>query len=215
MEFVGFPSIARLRRECRISEKVDGSNAAVFIEELDCESEMLSGDIIAEVKDESQVFDTYYGVCAQSRNRFITPKDDNFGFAKWVQANAEGLVKVLGPGRHFGEWAGSDIQRGYGFQKGERKFVLFNTGRWKDVDFSAVPGLGVVPELFVGEFSTENIDRVKAELLKTGSQFAPGFDRPEGIVVYHTASKSSYKLTYGPEDSYEWGNNPTKGGKNV
>jgi hypothetical protein len=211
-EFTGFPSIARLRRDCVISEKIDGSNAAVFIEELNSEMDYSDDKfMIAEIKDDNAVFDTYYGVYAQSRKRLITPQDDNFGFAKWVQANAEGLVEALGVGLHFGEWFGSGIQRGYGLPKGEKRFYLFNTSRWKDVDFSAVPGLGVVPELFVGEFSTENIDRVKAELLETGSHASPGFPCPEGLVIYHTASKNLYKVTYGPEDSYEWGPNPTKG----
>lgn len=210
-EFTGFPSIARLRRDCVISEKIDGTNAAVLIEELDSEQDYSDDKfLVAEVKDESAAFDTYYGVLAQSRKRLITPQDDNFGFARWVQSNAEGLVKTLGPGLHFGEWWGSGIQRGYGLVKGEKRFSLFNTVRWKGTDFSAVPGLGVVPELFVGEFSTENIDAVKANLLETGSQASPGFLSPEGIVVYHTASKSCYKVTYGPEDSYEWGPNPTK-----
>jgi RNA ligase-like protein len=185
-EFVGFPSIARLRRECRISEKVDGSNAAVVITE--------DGDFYC-----------------QSRKRIITQSDDNFGFAKWAHEHSPELIQVLGPGRHFGEWAGQGIQRNYGLK--EKRFVLFNTTRWMDTDFSSVPGLGVVPELFVGEFTTERIDRVKAYLLETGSRFAPGFMNPEGIVVFHTASRSTYKVTYGPEDSYEWGNNPTKGQK--
>lgn len=211
-EFTGFPSIARLRRDCVMSEKIDGTNAAVSIEELDPEFDYSQDKfLVAEVKDESQAFDTYYGVTVQSRKRLITPQDDNFGFARWVQSNAEGLVKTLGVGLHFGEWWGSGIQRGYGLTKGEKRFSLFNTVRWKDTDFSAVPGLGAVPELFVGEFSTENIDAVKAKLLETGSQASPGFMNPEGIVVYHTASKSLYKVTYGPEDSYEWGPNPTKG----
>jgi len=153
----------------------------------------------------------FYSFAVQSRKRFITPDSDNFGFAKWAYDNETALWNTLGPGRHYGEWWGSGIQRGYGLTKGERRFSLFNTARWKDVDFSAVQGLGVVPELFVGEFSTENIDQAKAALLEFGSVASPGFDRPEGIVVYHTASKSLYKVTYGPEDSYEWGPNPSKG----
>lgn len=213
-EFEGFPSIARLRRDCIISEKIDGTNAAVLIEELNPDLDYSQDQyVVAEVKDESQPFDTYYGICAQSRKRLITPGDDNFGFARWVQSNAEGLVKTLGIGRHFGEWWGSGIQRGYGLVKGDKRFSLFNTSRWKDADFTSVPGLGVVPELFTGEFSTENIDWVRDMLFATGSQASPGFMNPEGIVVYHTASKSLYKVTYGPEDFYEWGPNPTKGVK--
>jgi hypothetical protein len=172
-------------------EKVDGSNGCIIFE-----------------RPEDSEFDL---MKVQSRKRFVEVGSDNFGFAAWAYENEMALWNTLGPGRHFGEWMGSGIQRGYGLTKGERRFLLFNTTRWKDEDLSAVPGLGVVPELWRGEFSTENIDRVKAELLETGSHVNPGFMDVEGIVVYHTASKSSYKVTYGPEDSYEWGNNPTKG----
>lgn len=190
INFEGFPSIARLRREAVYMEKVDGSNGCLVFEQ--------------------QEGSEFYSFIVQSRKRVIAPGNDNFGFAAWAYEHETTLWNTLGPGRHFGEWMGSGIQRGYGLPKGERRFLLFNTARWKDVDLSAIPGLGVVPELWRGEFSTENIDRVKAELLETGSHVNPGFMNVEGIVVYHTASKSSYKVTYGPEDSYEWGNNPTK-----
>jgi hypothetical protein len=65
----------------------------------------------------------------RSRSRWITPDDDNFGFAAWVEANRDELL-TLGPGRHFGEWWGSGIQRGYGLPKGEKRFSLFNVSRW-------------------------------------------------------------------------------------
>ncbi len=60
-----------------------------------------------------------------SRTRWITAQDDNHGFARWVEGNKQELLK-LGAGRHFGEWWGSGIQRGYGLQKGEKRFSLFN-----------------------------------------------------------------------------------------
>jgi len=31
MEFVSFPKIARLSRECVITEKIDGTNASIYI----------------------------------------------------------------------------------------------------------------------------------------------------------------------------------------
>lgn len=191
LEFEGFPSIARLRRDAVYMEKVDGTNACVVFEQLEGSE--------------------FYAMACQSRRRIITSSDDNFGFAAWSTKYESELWSLLGPGRHYGEWMGSGIQRGYGLPKGERRFLLFNTTRWKDVDFSTVEGLGVVPELWRGEFSTENTDRIKSELLETGSLVNPGYMNPEGVVVYHTASKSSYKITYGPEDSYSWGTNPTKG----
>ena len=47
--------------------------------------------------------DEEYLVCARSRSRFITPEDDTQGFAKWVWANADALVDLLGESLHSGE----------------------------------------------------------------------------------------------------------------
>ena len=102
-EFAGFPKMARLSRDIVITEKIDGTNAQIYITK---EGEIRAG----------------------SRNRWITPADDNFGFAQWVESNRDQLLE-LGPGRHFGEWWGSGIQRGYGMEKGEKKFSLFNAVR--------------------------------------------------------------------------------------
>ena len=79
IEHQEFPKMARLSREVIITEKIDGTNAQIFISE---EGIILAG----------------------SRTRWITTQDDNFGFAKWVEENKEELLK-LGAGRHFGAWA--------------------------------------------------------------------------------------------------------------
>ena len=84
MEFQEFGKIARLSRECTITEKIDGTNASIFIGE---NGEFLIG----------------------SRSRWITPEEDNYGFAKWALTNKEELLK-LGVGHHFGEWWGIGIQ---------------------------------------------------------------------------------------------------------
>ena len=101
--FAPMPKIARLNREIIITEKIDGTNASVHI-----------------------VPDFETGACkvlAASRTRWITPQNDNLGFAAWVEANREGLLQ-LGPGHHFGEWWGRGINRNYGLT--ERRFSLFN-----------------------------------------------------------------------------------------
>lgn len=104
-EFWPWPKVARLNRDIIITEKIDGTNAAIGITA------------------EGEVY-------AQSRTRIITPEKDNFGFAGWVQKNEDVLLQALGPGLHFGEWWGLGIQRGYGLI--ERRFSLFNTSRWKE-----------------------------------------------------------------------------------
>lgn len=164
--FESFASISRLNRACVITEKLDGTNAQIRI--LD------DGLVIA-----------------GSRNRWITPADDNFGFAKWAKEHEEEL-RSLGAGSHYGEWWGSGIQRRYGLK--EKRFSLFNTGRWaNNPDFPSCCSL--VPVLYQGQFSTNAVDAAMQSLRETGSVAAPGFMDPEGIVVFLAASRSLFKVT--------------------
>lgn len=179
-EFQPFPKLARLSREMVITEKLDGTNAQVLVTE--------DG-----------------GIFAASRTRWITPQNDNYGFARWVEGNKAELLK-LGPGQHFGEWWGAGIQRNYGLK--EKRFSLFNVGRWFDPKQDtraegcndkqdACPACcHVVPVLFNGEFSTARICGVMVDLGVVGSHAAPGFSQPEGVVIYHTAAKVMFKKTF-------------------
>ena len=164
--FEPFQKIARLSRECVITEKIDGTNAAVVVTE--------AGDIFA-----------------QSRTRYVTLKDDNYGFARWVYDHWEDLVK-LGPGRHFGEWWGAGIQRKYGIA--EKRFSLFNVARWAD-DAVRPACCHVVPVLFQGLFTQQAVDSSLALLAAEGSKAAPGFMKPEGIVIWHEAARQLFKKT--------------------
>ncbi len=167
--FESFQSIPRLIRSCVISEKIDGTNAQVFIP------------------------DDLSGIYAGSRSRWITPADDNYGFAAWVEANKDELMK-LGPGRHFGEWWGAGIQRRYGMT--EKRFSLFNAGRWS----SERPACcHIVPVLFGGTFSTEIVESTLRDLETNGSKASPGFMKPEGIVVWLPAARQLFKKTIGDD----------------
>jgi hypothetical protein len=178
MDFVEFPKMARLSREVIVTEKIDGTNAAIVIEAATPGSKA-----IATVGG----FDLF----AQSRTRFITQEADNFGFALWAGNNAEELLK-LGVGRHFGEWFGSGIQRTYELK--EKRFALFNVSRWDDP--AARPACcHVVPTLWRGNFSDLNADLVLGELALFGSQAVPNFMKPEGIIVYHVAAGIGFKKT--------------------
>lgn len=174
--FAEFPKMARFSREFVITEKIDGTNAQILIEQ---DGTFLVG----------------------SRTKWITPKDDNYGFANWAHANKEELLK-LGPGRHFGEWWGSGIQRNYGMKK--KVFSLFNTSRWvlpgqpkSDKQDYAPSCCSVVPVICVGNFDEINLAVEKSLdwLKKNGSFAAPGFMKPEGIVVWHTAGNFGMKKT--------------------
>lgn len=170
IDFTPWPKTPRLFREVIITEKIDGTNAAVGILE------------------DGRVY-------AQSRKRIITPDDDNFGFARWVNDNAGTLVDDLGVGLHFGEWWGSGIQRGYGLTRGDKRFSLFNVARWrKQAEPFYTPNLDLVPVLYQGVFSEHELN-VELQLLKThGSFAAPHFMNPEGVVMFHAQSRQVYKV---------------------
>ena len=182
--FEDFPKISRLSRDCVVTEKLDGTNAQVFITD---DGKMLTG----------------------SRTRWITPEDDNFGFARWAADNKDELMQ-LGPGSHFGEWWGQGIQRKYGLS--ERKFSLFNVSRWclhgetptqiPSADPRIVKMQDVlpacchlVPVLWQGLFTAAWPEQILTRLNNNGSLAAPGFMRPEGIVVFHTAGNVGFKMT--------------------
>lgn len=200
LEFQPWPKIARLNRDITITEKIDGTNAAVVIVETDFNNERgeaYDPRCVAAVETDSG---DAFAVFAQSRTRFITPLQDNYGFAGWVQRNAQALVEILGAGTHFGEWWGSGIQRKYGLTGSDKRFSLFNTARWADIladdyDADAVPGLRRVPILYRGSFSQLAINSALGILEESGSVAAPGFPRPEGIVVWHDAARQSFKVT--------------------
>lgn len=124
-----------------------------------------------------------------SRTRWITPENDNAGFSHWAYEHKDELM-ALGTGYHFGEWWGQGIQRNYGLK--EKRFSLFNVSKWLD-DRPAC--CGVVPVLARGTFDTNIIQGCLDWLKENGSVAAPGFMKPEGIVIFHTASGVMFKKT--------------------
>lgn len=123
-------------------------------------------------------------VFAQSRNRILTPdcSDDNFGFGGWVAANKSDLFH-LGVGYHFGEWWGLGIQRRYGMK--QKIFSLFNIYRPAETLPECVRNVPLLGE---------DIDAALAILKTQGSQAAPGYMNPEGVVVYSSLHKTRYKI---------------------
>lgn len=165
MEFQKFSKISRWSRDIIVTEKIDGTNAQILITE-----------------DE--------GFFTGSRNRWISPEDDNYGFSRWAHEHKEELMG-LGVGRHFGEWWGAGIQRGYDLK--EKRFSLFNVSKWKDERPACC---GVVPILWQGDMDSFCIHTVMEELALSGSIASPGFMRPEGIVIFHTAGGYMFKKTF-------------------
>jgi hypothetical protein len=193
MEFKKFNKIPRLKRDIIITEKIDGTNAQVYILHVNTNTNM-KNDFESRGWRVIKNGDFSYGIVPGSRNKLITPKKDNFGFAKWVLNNADELIK-LGPGRHYGEWWGAGIQRNYDLKT--KVFSLFNTSRWIDPNgFVHCPEIcEVVPVLYKGPWDQDMIDDSLNWLRTDGSVAAPGFYDPEGIVIYHPASNSLFKIT--------------------
>jgi hypothetical protein len=194
MEFVEFSKMARLSRECIVTEKIDGTNACIKITE---DGGFLTG----------------------SRTRWITPGDDNYGFSAWAHKHITELM-ALGPGTHFGEWWGSGCQRGYGLTNGEKRWSLFNVARWclAGETPQRIPTgdpriekyqevlpecCHLVPVLYRGVFDTFHVENALSVLKVFGSKASPGFMRPEGVVCYHIAGNVGFKKTIEKDDEYK------------
>lgn len=208
IEFQAWPKTPRLFRDIVITEKIDGTNSAIIFEEVDGNEPPGEFEFYTIERD-----GTYYAVAAQSRRRLLTPgkTTDNYGFARFVERNAERLFDLLGPGRHFGEWWGDGIQGRYkGYVGNRRGFALFNTEKWGQLREYLTDDSGrdvlveSVPVLWKGPFSEEAIHEVAQEILKYGSVAAPFAPQPEGIMIYHTQSGKAYKFTFDNNDKGKW-----------
>lgn len=175
--FKPFPKMPRFNRLWIVTEKLDGTNGAIFIDD--------SGPSTI--------------VRAGSRNRWISPgKQDNHGFAGWVEEHEEEL-KQLGTGFHYGEWWGAGIGKRYPDQP--KTFSLFNVQRWHWLYQDArgpqpsccdvVPVLAQADSLFALDVEAKMALKTLAEF---GSYVATGA-KAEGIVCYSTAANQAFKIT--------------------
>lgn len=214
-DYPKYKPIPRLHREVVFTEKINGSNGLIHITKVDADYDVINTPVERGVSnvsiwDEETQTHTRYQVRVGSRNRWLTVDSDNFGFAKWVHANAVELAEGLREGYHYGEWFGLGIQVGYGLD--EKRFALFNTAKWYDprnpdvndqyLEFfsKAKPApacVTVVPVLAVvdGHYINAATQTLLHTLESTGSVIAPGFMKPEGIVAFHTAGGVLLKAT--------------------
>ena len=214
MEFQAFPKIARLKRQIVVTEKIDGSNGQIGIFPIlsEQEFEYARANDYCLIVDAEESGGTPMVFFVGSRKRWIAPEGtvfdpvnecmlkgtDNFGFANWAFENVNELMK-LGEGRHFGEWYGLGIQRGYGLE--EKRFALFNTSRWGAHNPNTPACCDVVPVLATGD--DVDTTAVLQDLTELGSSLVPGFMNPEGIIVYHSASRTYYKQTPGKDGKWK------------
>src|SRR5271169_4030376 len=209
LEFTEFDKISRLNREVMVTEKIDGTNGQVHIRLKEGSELEMGYDTQIEVDGLPCL------IRAGSRNRWVLHlgTDDNNGFGRWVHQHAYELA-ALGAGAHFGEWWGSGIQRRYGLS--EKRWSLFNVGRWVQDDQGdglrepcgekqayAPKCCHVVPVIGVGigfDIVYQSIERLKTD----GSRAAPGFMKPEGIVAFHTHSRTLFKMTIEKDQEHKW-----------
>lgn len=171
--FHPFHKICRASRlTFEITEKIDGTNGVIYIS------------------------DDLKQILAGCRTRWlINKKDENFGFKSWVEENKEDLLS-LGPGYHYGEWAGKGINRNYKLE--DKKFFLFNNHRWRNSD-DKPECCEVVPLLYLGEGYDKLLEALplcEETLRKHGSIAVPEFMEPEGLVVYSKELNNSFKVIF-------------------
>lgn len=177
VEFKAWEKIPRDSNETVvITEKLDGTNACVVIQD---------GVIVA----------------VQSRKRFICIGADNYGFAGWVEVNNDDLL-TMGDGYHYGEWVGLGINKNPHELK-DKRFYLFNSGRWGVNNPDTPKCVYVVPVLAYREYTNTLVDETMATLKESGSHIGGS---PEGVVTYYTRTRRYAKTTY----DYK-GYNPTVG----
>jgi len=181
-----WPKTPRLTTPFVITEKIDGTNSCVAISRLGDRDGLSAADLdFPEHHGVTVVFT--HGACfavrAASRTRWIAPGPrDNFSFAEWVHENAEALT-VLGVGRHYGEWFGRGIQRGYGMT--ERCWALFDE-KWRGaLPYGLPPNVGVVPRVATaaGHELSRRVAWALDHLDKEGSYVGAPGTRAEGVIV--------------------------------
>lgn len=177
-----------------VTEKIDGTNACI-------------------------VFDGDGEMFVQSRNRIITPAQDNAGFAVWAYRNQEELFHILGQGRHYGEWWGQHIQRRYDMK--HNVFSVFNVNRFyktgpdgldsastRAASTSLDGYVTAVPQVYYGEYGTEEMWDAIAPL-RGGVSLAAAmqgveFKDPEGVCFYFREFDKVAKLVFAHPGRHKW-----------
>lgn len=208
LEFREWPKTARLNRDMIVTEKVDGTNAAVRV--IPAAGLLGLPEVIhpgAQYEQHIAVEDAngrLMLVGAQSRKKLITPgkQTDNYGFAQFVFDNAQAFADTLGEGIHFGEWYGPGVQKNpwpQGFEG--KRFMLFNVTRWgapetRELLKGRFNGqVEVATVLYEGPFDVDFVNDIVYGLKTHGSKHVPGFTKPEGVIVFNTAAGINFKVT--------------------
>lgn len=183
-DFLPMPKTSHLISPVIVTEKIDGTNGCIEVADFGNGPEAISAcsrerRLMSSFEDSPLI---WHKLDAKGR------PVDNYGFGAWVAEHGEQLAKALGAGRHFGEWWGQGIQRGYG--QTSKRFSLFNVKHEAALS-GAVKG---VPVLYEGDLYDGMIDDCLRGLRERGSVAAPGFKNFEGIVVHFAHNRTSFKV---------------------
>lgn len=168
-EFKAYKKTSRLENvTCRITEKLDGTNALIYIDH-----------------------DTNT-ILAGSRSRWLMANSktkDNFGFGAWVEANRDELLK-LPNGYHYGEWVGKGIQRGYNMS--DRQLYLFNQDYLEAFQCKCVKFVPFI-KMYSLSYLQTIIDQLQEQFIKTGS-ILDSNTKAEGLIIELSQGVSTTKL---------------------
>ena len=162
--FKGWPKTIRYNKEqVIVTEKMDGTNGCIVVH---------NGQVVG----------------VQSRNKFITPDADNFGFAQWVHDHRNELVEFLGEGYHYGEWCGEGIQKNPHKLIGKH-FYLFKPREGLTEDHPCRS----VRVLWEGPLEQLNTQTIMEDLYDYSQE---NLYTAEGIIIFTKEGQKLYKLTF-------------------
>lgn len=179
-EFRPWRSIERYQGiHVQIAEKLHGTSAQVHVQK------QLDGTLKA---------------LAGKRTSYVGTTG-HFGFGEFVANNGQALCDSLGEGRHYGEWVGPGVNGQYGLT--EKVFVLFNHRYHlpKKLAGKLPNRVDVVPVLYDGPYTPTIIGETMDNLKASGSVFAPGFMKPEGVVLFFPQFNTMQKKVFKPEET--------------
>jgi hypothetical protein len=144
MKMIKFPSIDQFKAVVKtVSERAqwvgrDENGDPVFNRNAMLPKLNFKGTVKLHGTNASICYNHIDGLWCQSRERIITPTDDNAGFAFWVESNKEAIMALI---REYalnneltltdnticiyGEWCGGSIQKGVALNQLEKMFVVF------------------------------------------------------------------------------------------
>lgn len=134
MEHLKFPKIEQFRHTVKqVRDSVEYGERLPVI--------FFTGYVKLHGTNASVVYSKDTGLYVQSRRNIITPTDDNYGFAAFVEANKDFFMDYISKYNISdntiitiaGEWAGKGIQNGVGISELDKSFFIFEVNE-RDVD---------------------------------------------------------------------------------